>query len=689
MAEKRQGRVQGLKRSLLYLIAGFGPIRTAAMMGLLLFAAILFSIFSVEKRQKLAIEETRQLSASYAAAFAEYSELAIFGADQVLQNAIAQFGHSRLTKTGRGNGAITWMHGKLLETNFIVELTTVDAKGMSVLGTSQGGRPADRHLAPSYRYHLETDEHKLHFWGLVYTPSVGRETIEISRRIDDESGGFAGTISGFLDPDFFAAFFRNVNLPKGAAISLYEADGRLLVQVPSQTNRLRPPTNKSDVRPVDEDSQRIGTQITFPRYPLMVKVEMPTAPILAQSRSLGLSYAAFILALSLMSVLVVTLVRTLRKRLKAEEQIRILSLAVENSPMSVIITDAKGQIEYVNPFFSRISGFSPEEVQGQNPSVLKSGHLSDDSYARMWKAITAGHIWHGEFHNKRKDGSSYWELAAIAPIKNEIGSITHFVAVKEDITIRKQAEQDLIEAKEMAEEANRAKSSFLANMSHELRTPLNAVIGFADMLSSGIYGPLNDRQMEAVKDIHHGGAHLLDIINDVLDMSRIEAGRYEISESDVDIRSIVRSSVKLVEPRAKKSDIRIVQQIPEHLPNVWGDERAVKQVILNLISNAVKFTPSHGQVTISAESEERGGLWVSIADTGPGISQEDLERLFQPFQQGEQWLTRQHEGTGLGLAISKKLMEMHGGTIRLDSTLGKGTTVWLRFPPSRTHADGK
>jgi PAS domain S-box-containing protein len=670
-----------------HLIVSFGPIRTAVLMGLMLFVSILFSIHSVETRERLAFEETRRLSASYAAAFAEYSELAIFSADQVLQTANIQFGPARLSKPTQKDDVAGWMKDKLAESSLIEELIVVDALGVLKRDTTENAALKDRRFAASFNWHRSSTDTAPRLWRRAYSQQLGHETIEISRRLNDSQGNFVGVISGFLKPDYFAAFFRNVNLPKGSAISLIGTEGQILVREPAQMEGTRLPGSKSDVVPTAD--RRIGSAQPFSRYPLSVRVELPTQPILAQSRSLGLSYSGFILALSLMSVLVVALVRTLKKRLMAEEQIRILSLAVENSPMSVIITDAKGNIEYVNSFFTQISGFKAADVIGQKPSILKSGHLSDDAYARMWKAITSGHTWHGEFHNQRKDGSSYWELAAIAPIKNELGQISHFVAVKEDITIRKQAEQHLLEAKEMAEEANRAKSSFLANMSHELRTPLNAVIGFADMLTSGVYGPLNERQTEALQDIHKGGQHLLDIINDVLDMSRIEAGRYELSEDDVDVKTIIQACLKFVAPRAKKDDIALDKQVPEHLPNVWGDERAIKQVILNLISNAVKFTPSHGRVTISADSDARGSLWISIADTGPGISQEDLERLFQPFQQGEQWLTRQHEGTGLGLAISKKLMELHGGTIRLESTLGMGTTVWLRFPPTRTHSDAQ
>lgn len=677
----------GFKQSLKRWVVTFGPVRTAALMGLLLLAAIILSIRSIENQERQAFDEAKRLSASYAAAFAEYGELAVYGADQVLQTAVARFGAELLTRPQLQPEISGWMQAKLDETNLIVGFSATDAQGKVYRRTGEGSPQSVPRNHDSFQRHRSSTDPSLHFWLRPGVSGNERDVIETTRRLETPDKEFAGLISGYLDPGYFTAFFRNVNLPQGASFSLLEKSGDVLIRVPLAEGASTSPGHKSQARIVEGQGFRISSSHPFERYPLTVRIELPTDHIFARSRNLGQSYTAFILVLTLMSALVVGLIRTLSKRLEAESRIRILSLAVENSPMSVIITDANGRIEYVNPFFTSLTGFTQAEAIGQNPSFLKSGHLSEEGYARMWKAITSGQVWHGEFHNQRKDGSSYWELAAIAPIRDESGRISHFVAVKEDITLRKEAETNLLRAKEMAEEANRAKSSFLANMSHELRTPLNAVIGFADMLTSGIYGPLNERQQEALQDIHKGGAHLLDIINDVLDMSRIEAGRYEITEQDIDLGDVIQDAMKMTAPRAAKNSIQLSCNLPKDLPRVWGDQRAVRQIVINLLSNAVKFTPSQGRVDIKADTDTQGGLWVSIADTGPGISQDDLDRLFQPFQQGEQWLTRQHEGTGLGLAISKRLMEMHGGTIRLESTLGQGTTVWLRFPPTRTHAD--
>ena len=231
-----------------------------------------------------------------------------------------------------------------------------------------------------------------------------------------------------------------------------------------------------------------------------------------------------------------------------------------------------------------------------------------------------------------------------------------------------------------AEEANRSKSEFLANMSHELRTPLNAVNGFSEIMLREMFGPLGDnRYVDYVKDIHTSGQHLLSLINDILDMSKIEAGKMQLQKEPVSLSDIVEQSTRLVRARADEKSIRLVTELDDTLPDMTADPRAFKQVILNLLSNAVKFTPEEGRVTIrSFEYESR--LAIQVADTGIGIPKEDLPRLGRPFEQIESQHSKSHQGTGLGLALSKSLVEMHGGEMKIDSELGEGTTVTIIVP---------
>ncbi len=252
---------------------------------------------------------------------------------------------------------------------------------------------------------------------------------------------------------------------------------------------------------------------------------------------------------------------------------------------------------------------------------------------------------------------------------------------------REAAYEELRLAKDDAEAANQAKSGFLATMSHELRTPLNAIIGFSEMMLREVLGPLGNEQYRAyVGDIHASGTHLLQIINDILDLSKAEAGKIDLAEDVFDLRDIMRSVGQLTAARVQAANLTQTVELPENLPPISGDERKTKQVLLNLITNAVKFTSAGGSITVTARWDLADGLAVTVADTGIGIPEEDLERVLKPFEQVDSSFARQHQGTGLGLPLVKAIMEMHGGRLELKSQLGVGTQVTVVFPPERVLA---
>ncbi len=364
------------------------------------------------------------------------------------------------------------------------------------------------------------------------------------------------------------------------------------------------------------------------------------------------------------------------ERKKAELELRKLSRAVEQSPTSVVITDIRGTIEYVNPKFTDLTGYSAREVRGKNPRVLNSGRLPREHFKNLWQTLLAGREWHGEFHNKKKNGEVFWELAHISPIRDDEGKITHFVAVKEDITERKRLQAELMRAKQAAEDATQAKSDFLANMSHEIRTPMNAIIGLAHL---ALKTELTRQQRDYLTKIQAAGNSLLGIINDILDFSKIEAGKLDMEAVDFDLDKVLDNLADLIAVKAgEKQDLEVLFASDPGVPRqLVGDPLRLGQVLINLSNNAVKFTDA-GEIVVStkvaAEDDEQVTLKFAVSDTGIGMTAEQMDRLFESFTQADTSTTRKYGGTGLGLTISKRLVEMMGGTIEVQSTPGRGTT---------------
>jgi len=599
------------------------------------------------------------------------------------------------------------------------------------------------------------------------------------------------------------------------------------------------------------------------------------------------------------------------QREAAEAQIRILSKVSQQSPASIVITNVQGNIEYVNPKFEELTGYTLEDAIGKNPRILKSGETSSEEYAHIWKLLSNGLEWHGEFHNKKRNGELYWEQASISSIKDDNGEITHYVAIKEDITLRKQAELELyqqlerermvseltlsirqsldlsqildtvvkelkrilgidrvlayqifedgtgkavaeavnenldkvldivfssgifpretyqiyIEGKvhhvdncdnyemapclheflhslgvkaklvapvlknenslwgllvahhhtehhwqdweieffhqvsnqlaiaisqanlyqqvqiELAEKiqaekalqvlnqeledrveqrtadlktselqlqknneslalanielarATRLKDEFLANMSHELRTPLNAILGMSESLQEGVLGELNERQKKAVTTIESGGQHLLTLITDILDLAKIESGKLELNFENTGIERLCNDSFVFIKQLAHKKNIQLICNIPDRLKqrqfaHIQVDELRMRQALINLLTNAVKFTPDGGTVTLEVKLTEIAGeegenkVYIDflVIDTGIGIKSEDINKLFQNFVQIDSALNRKYAGTGLGLSLVKKIAEMHGGSVGIESEFNIGSKFMIRLP---------
>ncbi|MBL4693593.1 MAG: PAS domain S-box protein [Magnetovibrio sp.] len=364
-----------------------------------------------------------------------------------------------------------------------------------------------------------------------------------------------------------------------------------------------------------------------------------------------------------------------------------LSQAVEQSPHMMYITDLKAKIQYINAKFSEMTGYTKKEVYGKNASILNSGDSARELYQDLWETIQKGDVWRNELKDKRKNGSVFWAMVSISPIISSQDEITHYVAVHEDITERKSVESSMHQAVLEADVANKTKTELLANMSHELRTPLNAIIGFSSSIQAEIFGPLhNEKYKEYINDIGASGQHLLELINDILDVSAIEAGKLDLNESDLEIQKLVESSVRLVQHRARQGEVDVQFKIADNLPGFHADERRMKQILLNVLSNAVKFTSKKGSVKLAVFSHPEHGLTFSIIDTGVGMDEIELIKAKLPFGQVNRGHHSKHEGTGLGLPLTKGLIELHGGTLEIISNKGIGTEVIISFNNERVTA---
>jgi PAS domain S-box-containing protein len=368
----------------------------------------------------------------------------------------------------------------------------------------------------------------------------------------------------------------------------------------------------------------------------------------------------------------------------------VLASTVASVTSGIVICDAVAPdqpIVFANAAFTRITGYGVAEAMGRNCRFLQGRDTDKDTVERIRRAVLSGRAITATIRNYRKDGKTFWNEINISPLRDESGKLIHFVGILQDVTNRIRTEENLREAKNQAEVASRAKSDFVASVSHELRTPLNAILGFSEVMQLGIFGPLGAPQYEVyAKDIHVSGRLLLDIINDILDISKIEAGRMELFPEAVAANEAFEYCLRLVSGRAQQSGVALRSEIAADLPKLWVDPRAIRQILNNLLTNAVKFTPKDGTVTLSARRPSADSIEVEVADTGIGIAAKDIPKVLEPFGQADNALSRRQQGTGLGLPIVKALVEMSGGTFALESESGRGTTITVRLPVAKERA---
>ena len=365
-------------------------------------------------------------------------------------------------------------------------------------------------------------------------------------------------------------------------------------------------------------------------------------------------------------------------RKKAEKRLELLSRAIDQSPVSVMITDKSGSIEYVNPKFTEVSGYTPEDVNGKTLGMLQSGYNSKDFYADLWRVILTGNDWRGIFYNQRKNGDIYCESAVISSILDSHGNISNFVAVKEDITEKRKILEDLTKAEEHAEESDKLKTAFLNNISHEIRTPFNGILGFLDILQNTDLSIIERDEYTGM--VSTCATRLMNTINKIIEIAQIQSGQMELSTSKTDIKSLIRSCLEQFQPDIQRKGLNFSVEIdlPEHHSSVNTDGIKLTSILTNLIDNAIKFT-NKGSIELAIRITGQN-MEFSVTDTGIGIPKSKQQAIFERFSQGDNSSTRRFEGSGLGVTIAKAYVEHMGGTIGVESEEGIGSKFYFTVP---------
>lgn len=373
------------------------------------------------------------------------------------------------------------------------------------------------------------------------------------------------------------------------------------------------------------------------------------------------------------------------KRLEASLNKQSLASIINHVADAIITIDHIGTIQTFNPAAERMFGYPRDDILGKNVSLLTTSEHRERHGQYLENANLHGQRVLGQtrpLKGQRKGGETFDVEINISSMAVDDKRV--FVGVCSDVTMRHQIESALRDAKDSADVANRAKSEFLANMSHELRTPLNAIMGFSELIKKQSLGPVGiPRYLEYATDIYDAGQHLLDLVNDILDLSKIEAGETALNEEEFDVEEEVRAVLRFINMRAKNDGVSLEVDSPQLPAPIYADRRLVKQILTNLFSNAVKFTENGGTVKLKYWSQDESGYIFQVSDTGIGIAPEDIPDALAPFSQVDNKLNRNYEGTGLGLPLTKSMVELHGGSLDIQSQVGVGTTVTVRFPAQR------
>ena len=498
--------------------------------------------------------------------------------------------------------------------------------------------------------------------------------VSVVRRDVAPDGTVVGAVVAVLDPAWLADFNHALNFSGESVTTLVDDYGVVVAR-----------------NGTDDGGDRLVSSAAVGEYMLTASISLPKFVLLAGwHRELKLFAAYGAVGCVAFSLLVTLLARQWGRRERAEAAARLSETRfrdfAEAASDWLWETDADHRFVHISERFAEFTGGRLEDFLGKTRRETMANAADAAAVERHMEDFAAHRLFRDFVYPIRTARGIRHIRVNGRPCFDEAGTFTGYRGTASDVTDIVEAENRLRDAKNQAEFASRAKSEFLANMSHELRTPLNAVIGFSEIIYDQLFGNISRRYVEYARDINMSGRHLLDLINDVLDMSKIEAGRYELHEEPVNLGETARLCATLMATRIAEGGVEVVCGPELAAAMVRADARAVKQILLNILSNAVKFTPPRGRVTVGVEAAAGGGLAVRVSDTGIGMAPEVVTHLAEPFYQADSSISRRFGGSGLGLAICRKLVELHGGRLEFDSREGAGTTVRVGFPRERVLA---